>query len=44
MNDLQENKFAGNINHGEVLGGILRIELFGGDLLVKARKYSVKKC
>ncbi|MEE9339791.1 MAG: hypothetical protein V3U87_17100 [Methylococcaceae bacterium] len=43
MNDLQENKFAGNINHGEVLGGLLRIELFGGDPLVKASKYTVTK-
>jgi len=44
MNDLQENKFAGNINYGEVIGSILRIELFGGDLLVKASKYIVTKC
>ncbi len=44
MNDLQGNKSAGNINHGEMLGPVLRIELFGGDILVKAAKYKVIKC
>lgn len=41
MKDLEENESAGNIYHGEMLGPVLRIELFGGDILVKAAKYKV---
>ncbi len=43
MSDLLENRTAGNINHGEMIDTLLRIELFGGDILVKAKHYIVKK-
>ena len=44
MKSLQENEGAGNIYHGELLGPVLRIDLFGGDILVKADKYKVVIC
>ena len=43
-NALEEYKTIGNIYDGEMLGPVVRIELYGGDILVKAASYSVQKC
>ena len=41
---LEEYKTIGNIYDGEIIESILRIELYGGDILVKATDYSVQMC
>ncbi len=42
VSSLAQNRCAGNIHAGEMLGPLLRIELFGGDLLIKAGQYVLK--
>jgi len=42
INVLKKNKNFGNINHGELTGSVLRIELFGGELVIEAKKFNVE--
>ncbi len=44
IGELKKNKTFGNINHGEISEQLLKIELFGGVIEIKANEYTVSQC